>query len=46
MGMFILCMAVALFCCWLFILGGLPNVGIIVAGLIGLTSGFLVARGE
>lgn len=46
MAIFILCGVVALFCCWLLILSGLPGWGIIVAGLIGFTSGFLAAHDE
>lgn len=42
----ILPLLVALFCAWLCTINGFPKLGILVAGLIGLTSGFLTARDE
>ena len=46
MTIFIVALAFALFTCWLFILAGLPNVGITVAGAVGLLAGIAAARGR
>jgi len=46
MTIFILSMTVALFCAWLLMDQGFIITGIVVAGLIGLTSGALAARDE
>ena len=43
MTIFIISMTVALFCAWLLIDQGFIITGIVVAGLIGLSSGFLAA---